>query len=119
MPQHPGPILLTEGEPHIVALVRTALEQLHRGHPLMVVNQPAELRQYLAAARRANRYPVAILVQAKNPLAASFLTWFGNSEHEFPTIPIITLGGRADLAQFDRIEAAAEPLNTRTLVDAL
>ena len=113
------PILLVDSDPGIVALVRKALGVLKGDHPLIVVSQPAEVRQYLVDASRSNTSPAAIILQGRAPAATSLLSWMDDQQHAIPEIRIVALGSPPSLPHFHRVDAAVELVTAEALVDAL
>ena len=66
---------MSDGNPQLVAALQGALDSLKPRHTLMVIPQPAELRQYLQDSLRAARSPAALVLNISDPVIEALVAW--------------------------------------------
>ena len=86
------PVLVANGDAHLVTLVLRLLEPLRETYALMVISQPAELRQYLQDTLRLSRLPAAIVLNTREAVGLALLAWIRDQRNDIAAIPIVALG---------------------------
>lgn len=119
MTNHLRPVLVADGDSHLVALVRQALDSMSQRQALMVISQPAELRQYLQDTCRMNRSPSVIVLSGRNDAGIALVEWMHAQQNAISKIPIVALGTAPSPLSRHGVAAALESPTAETLVDVL
>jgi|SRR5688572_3635447 hypothetical protein len=114
---YPRPVLTMDADPQLVAVLRHALDGLSPRHTLMVIPQPAVLRQYLQDSLHAGRSPAAIVLNMSDPVGEALAEWIRIQGNDLSAIPIVDSAGRQ--THPNQLDAAVPSPLTAGVLDAL
>jgi len=119
MATHLRPVLVANGNAHLVTLVVRLLESMRHKYALMVISQPAELRQYLRDTLRASRLPAAIVLNSREAVGIALLAWMRDQRNDIADIPIVALGTGPRPLHSHFVGTVMESPTADRLIDAL